>query len=126
MYAIRSYYVVGEIGAMYVHNMPSQNQLRLEVPGTYVGGNRIHTIAGVQPATEPASNFADEMSWGYQIRARLTYNNAIGPVALIPDLAFAHDFSGNSPGPRITSYNVCYTKLLRYDPSAAFGISWAL
>jgi len=91
--------LVGEIGAMYVHNMPSQNELRLEVPGTYVGGNRIHTIAGVQPATEPASNFADEMSWGYQIRARLTYNNAIGPVALIPDLAFAHDFSGNSPGP---------------------------
>ncbi|MBS1269935.1 MAG: hypothetical protein MAG794_00887 [Gammaproteobacteria bacterium] len=91
--------VVGEIGITHVNAMPDQNELRLEAPGTFTSGNPVHTLAGVQPATEDADNFADASSAGYQIRGRLTYNNAIGPIALIPTFAFRHDFSGNSPGP---------------------------
>jgi len=90
---------VAELGMMHVHDMPDRDTLRLEVAGTYTSGNPIHTFAGVQPATENTSHFADATSWGYRIRGRLTYNNAIGPVALIPDFGFGHDFSGNSPGP---------------------------
>lgn len=91
--------LAGEIGVMHVNDMPDQDELRLEAPGTYTSGNPAHTAAGVQPATERAGNFADATSAGYQVRARLTYNNAVGPVALSPTLAFRHDFSGNSPGP---------------------------
>ncbi len=91
--------LVGELGVTHIQNMPDQNQLRLESPGTYTSGNPIHTQAGFQPATEEASNFADSTSAGYQIRGRLTYNNAIGPWALLPSFAFRHDFSGNTPQP---------------------------
>ncbi|MFZ0487083.1 MAG: DUF1302 domain-containing protein [Arenicellales bacterium] len=91
--------VVGEIGVTHVYDMPDKNTLRLEVPGTYTSANPVFTQAGVQPATADPGNFADATSAGYQIRGRLTYNNAIGPVALIPNIAFRHDFSGNSPGP---------------------------
>lgn len=90
---------VGEVGVTHVNDMPDQDELRLEVPGTFTSGNPVHTAAGVQPATEDSDNFADATSAGYQVRGRLTYNNAIGPIALIPNLAFRHDFSGNSPGP---------------------------
>jgi len=91
--------VAAEFGVMHVNDMPDQDELRLEAPGTYTSGNPAHTAAGVQPATEDAGNFADATSAGYQVRARWTYNNAVGPVALSPTLAFRHDFAGNSPGP---------------------------
>lgn len=91
--------VAAELGVTHVNDMPDKSELRLEAPGTYTSGNPIHTLAGVQPATEDSSNFADATSAGYQVRGRLTYNNAIGPWALIPTFAFRHDFSGNSPGP---------------------------
>lgn len=91
--------LAAEVGVTHVNDMPSQNELRLEVPGTGTSGNPVHTTQGVQPATEDRDNFADATSAGYQIRGQLTYNNAIGPVALIPTFAFRHDFSGNSPGP---------------------------
>lgn len=90
---------VGEVGVTHVNDMPGQDELRLEAPGTYTSGNPLHTAAGLQPATEDAKYFADATSAGYQMRARLTYNNAIGPVALSPTVAFRHDFAGNSPGP---------------------------
>lgn len=88
-----------EAGLTHVNDMPSQNTLRLEVPGTYTSGNPAFTAAGVQPATEPAANFADATSWGYVLRGRLTYDNAIGAAALLPYLAFRQDVNGNSPGP---------------------------
>jgi len=91
--------LVGEVGVTHVQDMPDQDELRLDAPGTYTTGNPLHTLAGVQPATEDADNFADATSAGYQVRARFTYNNALGPVALSPSLAFRHDFAGNSPGP---------------------------
>ncbi len=91
--------VVGEVGVTHVRDMPSKDELRLEVNGTYTSGNPLFTAVGVQPATESRDNFADATSWGYQVRARLEYNNAIGPVTLLPALAFRHDVNGNTPGP---------------------------
>ena len=91
--------LIGEIGLTHVHNMPNKSTLRLEAPGTYTSGNPIFTQAGVQPATESDKNFADATSWGYRIRGRFTYNNAIGPWSLIPSFAWQHDVSGNTPGP---------------------------
>ncbi len=91
--------LVGEVGVTHVNDMPDKDELRLEAPGTFTSGNPVHTAAGVQPATEDSDNFADATSAGYQVRARLTYNNAVGPVALSPSLAFRHDVSGTTPGP---------------------------
>jgi len=83
----------------YVHDMPDKSVLRLEGPGTYVSGNKIHQVAGVQPNTEPATSFPDQTAWGYVLAGRLDYNNAIGAINLSPRFSFAHDVRGLSPGP---------------------------
>jgi hypothetical protein len=103
--------VIGEIGVTHVHDMPSKRKLRFESPGTYTTGNPTQAIApGLDPtkplggahsgkAAEPSGAFADETSWGYRIRARMDFNNAIGAVTLSPRIAWSHDVDGNSPGP---------------------------
>ncbi|HLF57288.1 MAG TPA: DUF1302 domain-containing protein [Thermoanaerobaculia bacterium] len=91
--------LVGEAGYSMVHSMPDTSELRLEAPGTYTGGNPIHTVAKVQPATEPESAFPTDNAWGYVIAGRLDYLNAIGAINLSPRFSFAHDVSGISPGP---------------------------
>ena len=91
--------VVWEGALGYVHDMPDKSVLRLEGPGTYVSGNRIHQVAGVQPNTEPATSFPDQTAWGYVLAGRLDYNNAIGAINLSPRFSFAHDVRGLSPGP---------------------------
>jgi hypothetical protein len=82
-----------------VHDMPDQDVLRLEAPGTYTSGNEIFTTARVQPATEPASAFPTKNAWGYVVAGRFEYDNAIGAVNLIPRFSFAQDVNGVSPGP---------------------------
>ena len=73
--------------------------MRLDGPGTFVSGNPIHEIGGVQPGTESAEHFADATSWGYRLAGRLDYNGAIGAINLSPRFSFQHDVNGVSPGP---------------------------
>lgn len=82
-----------------VHDLPDATVLRLEAPGTYTSGNPTHTLAGIQPATEAASAFPTDTSWGYVVAGRFDYNNAFGAVNLLPRFSWAHDVSGVSPGP---------------------------
>jgi len=92
--------IVGEAAVTYVHDMPNKSELRLNGPGTFVSGNPM-----LGPSTHPgkpiesSDHFADSTSWGYVLVGRLTYNNAIGPVTLLPRFAWRHDVSGISPGP---------------------------
>jgi hypothetical protein len=82
-----------------VHDLPEQEELRLEAPGTYTSGNPVHQQARVQPGTEPSSAFPTSSSWGYVVAGRLDYNNVIGAINLSPRFSFAHDVNGVSPGP---------------------------
>jgi hypothetical protein len=94
--------LLGEGAVTYVHDLPDKNVLRLEGPGTGTSGNPIHSGPGGAHAgkpAEPADHFADSTSWGYRIAGRLTYNRAIGPINLLPQLSWQHDVSGISPGP---------------------------
>jgi hypothetical protein len=91
--------LVGEVGWSKVHDLPEQSVLRLDGPGTYTTGNPIHTTAGVQPGTEPASAFPTSDSWGYVLAGRFDFLNAIRAVNMSPRFSFAHDVSGISPGP---------------------------
>jgi hypothetical protein len=94
--------LVAEVGYTRVHNMPDKSDLRLEAPGTYIGGNEdLAYTHGIHAAGkyEPASAFADANSWGYRAVYRLDYNNAVGAVNLSPRLAWAHDVNGTTPGP---------------------------
>ncbi len=101
MLGANQFALIGEAALTHVHDMPSKSELRLEAPGAYLSGNdalKAFHAAGAG-LVEDEDNFADATSWGYQIRGRLTYNNAIGAVNLSPRLAWRHDVKGNTPGP---------------------------
>lgn len=97
-----TFLLLGEVGWTHIHDMPSKSVLRLEAPGTYVTGEPIHAEDGGSHAGKPSEasdHFADEDSWGYRLAGKLVYNNALGPVNLIPRFAWQHDVQGNTPGP---------------------------
>jgi hypothetical protein len=95
---------IAEVGFVNA-DIGSKGKLRFDGPGTFVGGdinymnNTGSNASGVQPGSEPASAFADEFSWGYQLVGRLDYNNAFHGVNVSPLLVFAHDVGGNTPLP---------------------------
>jgi len=101
--------LIGEAGVTWIPSYINQNEggptgngLRLNGPNTGLGGNTALAPGANQPfagQTLDSTHFVSQVAWGYQIRARLTYNNAIGPVSLTPRLAWRQDVSGISPGP---------------------------
>jgi hypothetical protein len=93
--------VLGEIGGVYVPNLPDKSTLRFDGSGTFTGGSQaLMNSAGFStvPATPPEA-FADAFSWGYQLVAKLDYNNLFHGVSLSPSVAFTHDVGGNTPLP---------------------------
>ena len=92
--------LVGEAAVVHVHRMPAQGKLRFDAPGTFVSGNVALAELG-HPGKEVLGPdfFPTATSWGYRLLGLLEYNNAIGPVNLIPNFSFQHDVSGISPGP---------------------------
>ncbi|MBT8071216.1 MAG: DUF1302 domain-containing protein [Gammaproteobacteria bacterium] len=90
---------VAEAGFNYVSDLPDQKVLRYNGPGTDTGGGYDFLTGDLRnPETETAG-FADDFSWGYRMLVRATYNDAIGPVTMLPRIAWAHDVSGTTPGP---------------------------
>ncbi len=90
---------VAEVGFNYVSDLPDKDYLRFNGPGTDTGGGADYLTGDFRnPITEPAG-FADDFSWGYRMLMRAEYNDAIGPVTVLPRIAWAHDVSGTTPGP---------------------------
>ncbi|MCF3648323.1 DUF1302 domain-containing protein [Synoicihabitans lomoniglobus] len=91
--------VLGEVGGLWA-DLPAKDVLRYEVSGTYTSGNQASMIGtgSALPAT-PLSYFADDFAWGYQLLARLEYNNLFAGINVLPTIAFSHDVTGNSPAP---------------------------
>ena len=94
-----SFTVVGEVAGLWA-DIPPKDVLRYEVAGTYTAGSQAAMLGtgSSLPAT-PGSFFADDFAWGYQLLARLEYNNLFGGVNFLPTVAFSHNVSGNSPAP---------------------------
>ena len=93
---------VVEAAIMHVHDMPEKGTLRLQGPGTATSGNSFHagpTGGHAGLAAEPWERFPSATSLGYRLATRLVYNNALGPVNLLPRLQLQHDVQGTSPGP---------------------------
>lgn len=96
--------VVGEVGGIYVPQLPDKNVLRFDGQGTFTSGNQAAmsatTSAGSTPLPATSSGaFADSFSWGYQVIGRLEYNNLFAGVNFTPGIAFVHDVQGNTPLP---------------------------
>ena len=87
-----------ETGFTRVQGLEKRSELRYEAAGTWTSANPAFTQARIQPATQDGG-FADSFSWGYRALLRMTYNNAVGPVSLAPQIAFSHDVNGTAPTP---------------------------
>lgn len=96
-----------EAGAVYVHDLPSQDELRYEGPGTYRPGDPAVAAlvsASTMPifgrAVDPQTHgYATDFSWGYKVAARLTYNNVFNRFTVEPALRYDHDVEGITPTP---------------------------
>lgn len=117
--------LLGEIGGVWA-DLPSKDVLRYDGPGTFTSGNpaaMVNTGFGTIPAT-PSSAFADAFSWGYQILARLDYNNIFAGVNMSPSIAFSHDVSGNTPLP--LGNFISGRKSVNLSAEFTFQNAWAL
>ncbi len=74
--------------------------LRFDAPGTFVSGNADLAELG-HPGKDllPPEFFPTATSYGYRIIGLLEYNNALGPINLVPNFSWQHDVNGISPGP---------------------------
>ncbi|MBW8190275.1 DUF1302 domain-containing protein [Neiella marina] len=93
--------VLGEVGGIWIDDMPGFNELRLNGPGTSRSGG-IEGKEGLEIALHngPESNpFPDDFSWGYRMLAKLDYNNAFWGMNVSPRIVFAHDVQGITPDP---------------------------
>jgi len=92
--------LLGEVGGVYIPDLPDRNTLRFDVNGTFTSGSQAAMIGtgSTLPATA-SDQFADAFSWGYQLLARLDYNNLFAGVNTSPSLAYVHDVRGNTPNP---------------------------
>lgn len=113
--------LLAEAGFTRVQSMEKRSKLRYEAPGTWTSANPVFTAAGLQPATQKGG-YADAFSWGYRLLARASYNNAIGPVNLSPQVAFSHDVNGTAPTP-IANY-VEDRKTVTLSLKASYLNSW--
>jgi len=90
---------VTEVGFNYVSDLPDKDYLRYNGPGTDTAGGADYLTGDFRNPETEVDGFADDFSWGYRMLARATYNDAIGPVTVLPRIAWAHDVSGTTPGP---------------------------
>jgi len=96
--------LVGEVGGVYVPDLPSKDVLRFDGMGTFTSGSQTAMNNTASPGSTPftatpSSAFADRFSWGYQILGRLEYNNIFAGINMTPSIAFVHDVHGNTPLP---------------------------
>ncbi|MEE4244346.1 MAG: DUF1302 domain-containing protein [Kangiellaceae bacterium] len=84
-----------EVGFNQIEDLPSQDDLRFEVAGTFRSGNPDRAaFEGVE-----TNGFADEFSWGYRAVLRADYLGVIGAWNMSPRLVYQHDVEGNTPAP---------------------------
>ena len=111
-----------EIGANWVGDLPEQSVQRYGrsptygmgyfdpiplpspplPPGEFITCEAGNVLAGVAPPNTNARNcttdgYVTDSSWGYRIRAGLTYNDVFAGVNLTPRIAWSHDVDGYSP-----------------------------
>ena len=96
--------LVGEVGAKYVHDLPSLDERRYikgDLYGTDLANGSVNGClnAGTVPAQYrkyacSKDGNATAFSWGYRLRGQLSYSNVFAGVNLSPFVAFGHDVKG--------------------------------
>jgi len=87
-----------EVGGININDMPDQDELRLNGPGTARSGTDNGLMYVLQGGTE-SNPFPTEFAWGYRAVAKLDYTNVFAGINMSPRVVFAHDVSGITPDP---------------------------
>ena len=93
--------LVGEAGATWVGGLEGTFGPRYGRNGTY--GNGVLASGNCAALSKTPEHCNDEgfltrFSWGYRMRASLSYPNAVAGIDLRPNLSWQHDVDGNGPG----------------------------
>jgi hypothetical protein len=90
-----------EVGGININDMPDQDTLRLNGPGTARSAG-ITSAPGLNQAVQggvETNPFPTEFAWGYRAVVKLDYTNVIAGINIAPRVVFAHDVSGITPDP---------------------------
>lgn len=87
-----------EVGGININDMPDQNDLRLNGPGTARSGSTSGLMQVLQGGTE-TNPFPTEFAWGYRAVVKMDYTNLFAGINLSPRIVFSHDVSGITPDP---------------------------
>jgi len=90
-----------EIGGIDIRDMPSQDVLRLNGPGTARNGG-IAVSPGLELALQDGvetNPFPDDFAWGYRAVAKLDFSNVFAGINISPKIVFSHDVEGITPDP---------------------------
>lgn len=90
-----------EVGGIDIRDMPDQDVLRLNGPGTARNGG-IAGKEGLEIALQDGvetNPFPSAFAWGYRFVAKLDYNNVLAGINVSPKIVFSHDVNGITPDP---------------------------
>jgi hypothetical protein len=90
-----------EVGGININDMPDQETLRLNGPGTARSGG-IAVSPGLNQVLQDGvetNPFPTEFAWGYRAVAKLEYSNVFAGINMSPRVVFSHDVSGITPDP---------------------------
>jgi len=90
-----------EIGSINISDMPDQDVLRLNGPGTSRNGG-IATAPGLEMPIQngvETNPFPTDFAWGYKVVAKLDYTNVFAGINISPRVVFSHDVEGITPDP---------------------------
>ena len=103
MYAIRSYYANFIADKVTAPLFPDFNQELLFLMAHYADAYSVDRTEGANPITQPLDNLQDAGT----LYGSIIYHKAPVVMGMLEDRIGKEN--------RITSYNVCYTKLLRFS-----------
>ena len=90
-----------EVGGIDIRDMPDQDVLRLNGPGTARNGG-IAGKEGLEIALQDGvetNPFPSAFAWGYRFVAKLDYNDVFAGINVSPKVVFSHDVNGITPDP---------------------------
>ena len=90
-----------EVGGIDIRDMPDQDVLRLNGPGTGRNGG-VAGKEGLELALQDGvetNPFPSAFAWGYRFVGKLDYNDVFAGINVSPKIVFSHDVNGITPDP---------------------------
>ena len=123
-----------EVGGIVIHDMPSEDEIRFNAPGTPRSGitpsveHSAFIINQVQGGVDTTSHFATDSAWGYRVILAGELNNVFGAVNLKPKVSFSHDVKGITPDPMFLFHedkkSASVSLDIEYKNALSFGMSY--